>query len=277
MATRQHIDWVVSASDALVSPLGYKAELGETRDVSPVLCSHSTFEGTGEFELSVSGDGGFEGYPSRGLLSAPAGTSVRLLLNGEDPATLVVASGRFAYRMSTDCKRVIASRQVCDEPFLVDSVSCDRLGRVWAKDTSGTLTVMGRGLEVSATFRLDQRTVMAAADPDRMVIWQVMPDSIRMVRMADMSASMDLDIELDPPSAAISSIISHDFSSTNGSLLMVVNDGISNHGVVVTLAGEVIDVGLEPSSVCQWGNGALFCTSADARIHVFEGGSIVDS
>jgi hypothetical protein len=274
MATRQHIDWTVSASDAVVSPLGYRVELADTRDAGVVLATHRSSDGAGNFQLWMPEEGMFVEYPPEGL-SGAKGRTVRFLPNGEAPlATLAVAAGSSVYRMPLDCSSVIQEKQVCaDGAFRIESVSRDRDGNVWAKDSSGTVTVTDRYLRVVSTIRLDPETVFVAADPLRMVFWQVLPGSIRMVKMGDLSVSLDL--SLPQPVAAV---MSHDFSEPSGSLFMVTSDGGTNTSVAVTPLGVVTNVGVSAISTCQWGSkGALFSDETLTTIYVFDGTSVTGS
>ena len=275
MSTKKHIDWNVPSSDILVSPLGYKLELGETRNISPVLSTHSTFENTEEFQVSISGDGVFETYPFNGLLDATTQTVVRFLRNGESPlSTLAVGAGSFLYKMSLDCKEVIQYKQICElDTFLIDSISCDRDGNTWVKDTSGTITVLDRWFRTISTTRLDSATILAVADPNRMVFWQVMPDSVKMVRMDDLSVSF----EVATPSS-ITAVIAYDFSAPSGNLFLVTTNGGSNTSIMVTPLGVLTNIGVDASGICQWGNkGALLCSTSDSKIYVFDGTSISDN
>lgn len=274
MSTKQHIDWRVSAADALISPLGYRLELGETRGISPLLATHSTFERTGEFKVSVLGDGDFEEYPLHGLVGATERTIVRFLRNGESPlSTLAVAADSFLYKMSLDCKEIMQYRQVCETgTFSIDAIGSDRSGNLWVKDTSGTVTVLDRMLRTISTTRLDPLTVCVIPDPNRGFFWQVMPDSIKMVKSDDLSVTLDLGL----PSTVVS-VLAHDVSAPSGNLFLVTSDGLDGTSLAVTPSGSVIEVGLDASDVCQWGNrGAMFCSRTEPTIHIFDGTSVID-
>jgi len=274
MTIKQHIDWQVSATDIQNLPTHYELGLGETRDVSPLLATHYTSDDTGEFQLSLLGNGVFDEFPADGLAVASTNTIVRFLRNGESPlSTLAIGADSFLYMMSLDCKTIIRHKQICETGvFWIDSISCDRAGNLWVKDTSGTITVLDRMFKVISTTRLDSTALFTVADPYRMVFWQVLPGSIKMLKMSDLSVVFSLATPV-----TVESVIAHDFSASSGNFFLIVNDGVSNTSLVVTPAGSLINAGVSASGVCQWGSkGALFCSDVDNKIHKFNGDYVYD-
>jgi len=265
MATKHNISWTVQQEDLIYSPLGYKVELGETREVSPVTATHSTFEGTGEFEYLV--DGSWTTYPVNGLLDATASTQVRMLRKGETPtSSLIVGSDSFVFKMTLDCKEIMASRQVCEtNSFLIDSISCNADGQIWVKDTGNVITVMDRSLRITNTFGVESGCLLAVVDPFRNTFWKVFTDHVEAVRITDMASILETDI---PETTAV---LGWDCSVSSGTLFLALS-GSPSFALAVTTEGVVTLFAPYATGVCQWGaNGALACLSSPATLCVFDG------
>lgn len=272
MTKGHHIEWKVSIADLAHSPLGYKVELGETAAFSPITATHSTFERTSEFQVSVLGDGDFVPYPMYGLTNATESTVVRFLRNGETPtSTLIVAVESFIAKMSLDCKEIMGYKQICEtNSYVIESISCSSDGRIWVKDNGGVLTILNRQLDIMGTFQVGYDSIFTAIDPFRGLLWVLTSTEARVLRTVDMSvvATMDLPIE-------VASVLDWDFSSTSGTFFCVLADSENNTTcVAMKHDGSLVEFGSGATSICQWGAlGALACVPSEHAVKLFNGTS----
>lgn len=271
MSKEQHILWKVPSRDLSVSPLGYSVEIGEDALVCPVSSRHSTFENTGEFEVSLSG-GAFLPYPKDGISGATSKTTVRMLRNGETPTSvMVIGNDSFLYKMSLDCSRIMLHKQICEtNSYSIDSVTCDASGKIWVKDTGGVMTVLDRQFNTLNTFRLSAESIFSAIDPFRRLLWQVSRHNITLTRTQDMSVVLNVAL----PTMA-SAVTDWDLSSPSGTLFLVLD---ASRAVSVTMQGVLTTFSLGATGVCQWGAaGALACIPGAGVVESFDGSSVTGS
>jgi len=271
MAVQQNISWTIQSEDLAYSPLGYKVELGETRAVFPKTATHSTFEGTDEFEYLV--DGVWLPYPVNGLLGAAEATQVRMLCKGETPtSTLVLGNDSVVLKMAIDGTDVLAYKQVCEtNSFHIDSISCNADGQIWVKDTGNVITVLDRTLRVTNTMRVDSGCLLAVVDPFRNILWKVFTDHVDAVRITDMESIFETAIP------ETEDVLGWDFSTPSGTLFLVLS-GDPSFALAVATDGSVTQFAPYATGVCQWGSrGAIACMSSPATVCVFDGDTTVQT
>lgn len=273
MARDKQISWTVSQDDLQFSPLGYAVELGENDLVSPVSARHSTFSRLGEFEVSLLGNDQFEEFPFNGITNATTSTKVRMLLKGENPTSnLIVANGSFVYKFSLDCSVLMAYRKVCENnSYFIDSLSCDRLGRTWVKDTGGIITVLDRNLDILNTLRMTDNVFFATIDPFRDILWTIEEFKVRSYKTTDMTMIVNENLPF-----AVDYVQAWDISAPSGTLLLTVSGDITS-ALSVNLDGSILQFSDGATGICQWGaTGALVCRPDAGLVEYFNGVTIHD-
>lgn len=269
MARNQNITWSVQDKDLANSPLGYMVEISEDALGSKILSTHSTTDKVNEFEVSMRGNGIFESFPLSGLVGATTDTVIRMLRNGESPkSVLIVGNETVLYKVSTDCKHIMLEKEICKSHYFIDSISCDKFGNIWVKDSRNMMTVLNQNFQVVNTFALPCDCIFSVVDPFRRLLWQVTRSKIKLYRTHDMSVVFSATIPF-----SLSSITDWDISGPTGTLFLTCDIPVA---LSVSIKGVVDSFSSGATGICQWGSaGALVCKPNS--IDYFNGTSVTDT
>jgi hypothetical protein len=270
MARNQNISWNVQNADLAKSPLGYQVEICEDALVSKVLSTHNTFEKTNEFEVSMRGNDVFVPYPTAGVIGATTKTVVRMLRNGETPkSVLLVANGSALYKMSLDCSTILIEKEICESgTYFIDSISCDKSGKIWVKDSGGVMTVLNQDFNVLNMFRTASGCIFSVVDPLRRLLWQITSSTVILSRTNDMSVVFSYSLPV-----SVYSITEWDISGPSGTLFLTCDSSVA---LSITTQGAMASFSSGATGICQWGSkGALVCKPN--AIDYFDGTSVTDT
>jgi len=254
MAKNQNISWTVQNKDLLKSPLGYQVKICEDSLGSKVLSTRNTFEKNNEFEVSMRGNDVFTSYPTSGITGATTKTVVRMLRNGETPkSVLLVANGSILYKMSLDCSTILFEKEICENgTYFIDSISCDKHGKIWVKDSGGTMTVLDQNLNAINMFRTAYGCIFSVIDPLRKLLWQITNSTVILSRTSDLSVVFTYRLPV-----SVSAITGWDISGASGTLFLTCDDSIA---LSITIKGLIEHFSFGATGICQWGaKGALVC------------------